>query len=243
MFGEPKQAVSVFHPTASTASHELVRRRRQISEEDVCQIDGLRVTSEPRTALDLRAELGAGAGFAAMEQTLRRHMLGYDEDEIFKAGYPPRLMNDVTRAVNDVFGPPISRLTRGRKVASALADLLSPLSESYAESRAALNLHLLGLRDFTQQVDIRDGGRIVTRLDFLLREDRVALYVDGTQKYVDGGFDVMNKESRQHNQLLAMGFKVVRFKFNEVLEPRRFGQKLFQQVPEMRKRCRECLIL
>ena len=57
------------------------------------------------------------------------------------------------------------------------------------------------------------------------------------------GFDVMNKESRQHNRLLAMGYKVVRFKFNEVLEAKKFGQKLFQQVPELKSRCRDRLIL
>lgn len=241
MFDEPEQRVLVFHPAASTSSPELIRRRRPISEDDVCHIEGLRVTSAARTALDLRAELGAAACFAAMEQTLRRHMLGDDEDEIFRIGYPPYLMEDVPAAVADVFGPPISRLNRGQTVASSLAALLSPLSEGYAESRASFNLHLLGLHEFAQQVDIRDGGRLLTRLDFLLRKDRVALYVDGTQKYVDGGFDVMNKESRQHNRLLAMGFKVVRFKFKELLEPMKFGQKLFQQVPELQSRRRDRL--
>ncbi|WP_210603005.1 hypothetical protein [Brevibacterium oceani] len=243
MFNEPEQAVSVFHPVSSTSSSELIRRRRPISDDDVCLVDGLRVTSAARTALDLRAELGAGACFAAMEQTLRRHMVGDDEDEIFRIGYAPFLMDDVPEAVEEVFSSPISRLSRGRKIASALATYVSPLSESYAESRASLSLHLLGLHEFIQQVEIRDGGRLLTRLDFLFREDRVAIYVDGTQKYVDGGFDVMNKESRQHNRLLAMGYKVVRFKFNEVLEAKKFGQKLFQQVPELKSRCRERLIL
>lgn len=241
MFAEQDKKVLVFHPASSTSSPELIRKRRSISEDDVCDIDGLRVTSAARTALDLRAELGAAACFAAMEQTLRRHMLGPDEDEIFRIGYPPDLMEDVPAAVADVFSSPISRLTRGRKVVSSLAALLSPLSEGYAESRASFNLHLLGLHDFTQQVDIRDGSRLLTRLDFLFRKDRVALYVDGTQKYVDGGFDVMKKESRQHNRLLAMGFTVVRFKFNELLEPTKFGQKLFQEAPELQNRCRDRL--
>ena len=83
---------------------------------------------------------------------------------------------------------------------------------------------------------------MLTRLDFLLRDDRVAIYVDGTQKYVDGGFDVMSKESRQQNRLLSMGYRVVRFTFNEVLEPKSFGQKLFRQVPDLRSRCRDRLV-
>lgn len=152
-------------------------------------------------------------------------------------------MDEVPGLVEDLFSPPISRLSRGGKIASTFAGLVSALSESDAESRTSLNLHLLGLHEFTQQADSNDGGRRLTRLDFLLREDNVALYVDGTQKYVDGGFDVVNKESRQHNRLLAMEYRVVRFKFDEVLEPKRFGQKLFHQVPELQSRCRERLIL
>jgi hypothetical protein len=50
MFNEPEQAVSVFHPVSSTSSSELIRRRRPISDDDVCLIDGLRVTSAARTA-------------------------------------------------------------------------------------------------------------------------------------------------------------------------------------------------
>jgi very-short-patch-repair endonuclease len=242
-FNEPKQPVSVFHPVSSTSSSELIRRRKVIAEDDTCVIEGLRVTTAARTALDLRNELGSAAGFAAMEQVLRRHLLGSDEEAIFKRGYSPRLLDEVPGAVEELFRSPISRLSIGRKVASTLTGLLSPLSESYAESRASLNLHLLGLHEFTQQFNIGDDGRLLTKLDFLLPEDRVALYVDGTQKYVDGGFDTMNKESRQHNRLLAMGFKVVRFKFNEVLEPTKFGQKLFHQAPELRMRRKERLKL
>lgn len=243
MFNEPDQPVSVFHPAASTRTSELVRRRRTIAAEDICTVAGLRVTTPVRTALDLRSELGNAAGFAAMEQVLRRRMLGDDEDLIFRLGYPPTLLGDVPQTQIDLFLEPIIRLAKGKKVASKLARLASPLSESYAESRAAFNLHLLGLSDFAQQIEILDGGRLLTRLDFLLREDQVALYVDGSQKYVDGGFDLMNKESRQHNRLLAMGYKVVRFKFNEAQSPKQFGEKLFHQAPELRGRCRNRLVL
>ena len=242
MFDEPDEPVSVFHPVSSTKSPELIRRRRTISAEDVCHVEGLRVTSPARTALDLRAELGSAAAFAAMEQVIRWHLLGNDEDLIFRLGYSSHLLDEVPGAVADLFGAPIARLTRGGKVSARLVALASPLSESYAESRAAFNLHLLGLHDFVQRVNIADDGRLLTRLDFLLREDKVALYVDGTQKYVDGGFDVMNKESRQHNRLLAMGYKVLRFKFHEVLNPKTFGQKLFFQAPELRRRCGQPLV-
>nr|WP_245162137.1 DUF559 domain-containing protein [Brevibacterium marinum] len=128
-------------------------------------------------------------------------------------------------------------MVTGSAQARILTSAISPFSESYAESRASLNLHQLGLRDFSQQIDVFDGHRLLTRLDFLHRQTNVVLYVDGTQKYVDAGFDRMNKESHQHNRLLAMGYKVVRFKFNEVLSLPSFARKLFAQAPELRRFC------
>lgn len=104
-------------------------------------------------------------------------------------------------------------------------------------------MHLLGLHDFVQQFDVKDGYRTITRLDHLFEESGVALYIDGTQKYVDGGFAVMNKESWQQNRLLSMGYKVIRFKFNEILNVATFSRKLFDQAPELRQHCKKKLAL
>src|SRR5699024_6887991 len=220
-----------------------------------------------RTAMDLISILGPVAGFAAMEQVLRRHLLGDDEDLIVRLGYPPGLMDDVPGSVEELFAGPLSRMTRGSVRARELVALLSPLSESYAESRASLLLHQLGLHEFVQQATVFDGRKMLTRLDFLLKapagpgtaashrnsagvggagaasNPRVALYVDGTQKYVDSGFDAMNRESRQHNRLLAMGYKVIRFKFHEVMTLPAFRQKLFSQAPELKQLCDRHLLL
>lgn len=243
MFDEPVQPVTVAHPTSSSRTSSLTRRRITVSEDDVSELNGLRVTTPAKTALTLKTVLGPAAGFAAMEQVLRRSMLGSDEEAIFKAGYPPGLMSLVPDAIAEQFDPPIARMPRGSKSVRKLSALITPFSEGYAESRASLNLHLLGLHDFVQQFDVKEGIRTLTRLDFLFEDRGVALYVDGTQKYVDGGFDVMNKESRQHNRLLSMGYKVIRFKFNEVLNVATFGRKLFAQAPELKQDCGKKLIL
>lgn len=234
LFDVPAQPVNVAHPVSSSRSGSVVRRRICVCDEDIIEVDGIRVTTPAKTAIALKSVLGPAAGFAAMEQVLRRSMLGTDEEAIFQAGYPPNIMSVVPEAVNGLFGPPISRMTRGTKSVQRLTALITPLSESYAESRASLNLHLLGLPDFVQQFDVKEGHRTLTRLDFLFEGCSIALYVDGTGKYVDGGFDVMNKESRQHNRLLSMGYKVIRFKFNEVLDVATFSRKLFAQAPELK---------
>jgi hypothetical protein len=266
MFDVPRGPITVINPRDSSRTAEIERRRRPTCD-DVEMHEGAVTTTAARTAVDLISLLGPAAGFAAMEQVLRRHLLGDDEDLIFRLGYPPQLMDDVPGAVDELFAGPLSRMTRGSVRAKKLVKLVSPLSESYAESRTSLLLHQLGLHEFVQQVTVFDGRKQLTRLDFLLKgpsrldsadgdgslpaargpgargEPRVALYVDGTQKYADGGFDTMNKESRQHNRLLAMGYKVIRFKFNEVMSLFTFRQKLFSQAPELKQLCDRHLLL
>lgn len=243
LFDVPAQPVNVAHPVSSSRTGSVTRRRISVCEEDISEVDGIRVNTPEKTALALITVLGPVAGFAAMEQVLRRSMLGTDEEAIFKMGYPPGTMSLVSDAVEGLFGPPMSRMLRGAKNAQKLTALITPLSESYAESRASFNLHLLGLHDFVQQFDVKEGYRTLTRLDFLFEDCGVALYVDGTQKYVNGGFDVMNKESRQHNRLLSLGYKVIRFKFGEVMNVATFSMKLFHQAPELKQQCAKKLML
>lgn len=239
MFGIDTGPISVINARAGSRSREIVRLQRRITAEDVEMLDQIAVTNRARTALDLIGALGPVTGFAAMEQVLRASMLGSDEDAIFRRGYPPDLLSLVPEKVSELFDSARARMAMGQKRAMTLCRLISPLSEGYAESRTSLNLHLLGLHDFIQQFDVRDGRRILTRLDFLFEEAKVALYVDGTQKYVDAGFERMNKESHQHNRLLSMGYVVVRFKFNEILDVATFSRKLFAQVPELKKSCQK----
>lgn len=243
LFDVPTQPVNVAHPVSSSRTGSLIRRRISVCAEDISEVEGIRVTSPAKTALTLKTALGPAAAFAAMEQVLRWSMFGTDEEAIFKAGYPPHVMSLVPDAVEGLFGPPIARMSRGRHGARKLSALVTPLSESLAESRASFNLHLLGLHDFVQQFDVKEGYRTMTRLDFLFPDCGAALYVDGTQKYVDGGFAVMNKESWQHNRLLAMGYKVIRFKFAEVMNLATFSRKLFDQAPELKQSCRKKLVL
>lgn len=243
LFDVPDQPVNVAHPVSSSRTGSLIRRRISVRAEDISEVDGIRVTTPAKTALALKTALGPAAAFAAMEQVLRWSMLGTDEEAIFKAGYPPQIMSLVPDAVDGLFGPPIARMARGMQSARRLATLITPLSESYAESRASLNLHLIGLHDFVQQFDVKEGYRTMTRLDFLLEDSGIALYVDGTQKYVEGGFGVMNKESWQQNRLLSMGYKVIRFKFAEVMNVATFSRKLFDQAPELKRHCRKKLVL
>ena len=239
MFGEPDHPVTVANARAGSRTGEIIRFKRQLPDEDVIDFNGLRVTNPARTALDLLAALGPAGGFAAMEEVLRGSMFAPDPDAYALSGYPPAASTRVRSAVDELFVPMIERMHRGVRAAQIMIPFIGPFSESYAESRASFLLHLLGLHDFVQQVDVIDGGRVLTRLDFLHVGTNVALYVDGTQKYVDGGFDRMNKESRQHNRLLSLGYKVIRFKFSEVMDIGTFARKLFAQAPELRGYCAE----
>ncbi len=236
MFDLPLRPLTVMHSTASTLSPAIRRFRRTVPSADRAILSDVEVTSSIRTSLDLIEYGGPVAGFAALEATLRR---GVHQRYGLKKrlGFAnPRVLADIGRnLVAQDFAPAALRLARGRRRAVNLLAHISPLSESYAESRSSFNLHFLGLHDFDQQWNVAHDGDFLTRLDFLHRQSMTALAVDGSGKYEEFGRSRLKRESYQHNMLLTMGYKVVHFAFRDILNPQVFGAKLFQQAPELLK--------
>ena len=71
------------------------------------------------------------------------------------------------------------------------------------------------------QAEIRDGrGRLVGRVDFLFREQRVVVEFDGRVKYEGAdGRDALFREKRRVDALRSMGFKVVRLTWRDLDDP------------------------
>ncbi|MFE2654849.1 hypothetical protein [Brevibacterium sp. NPDC059310] len=233
LFDLPLRPLTIAHPRVHSESPWAVRRRRPVPDADRAAVAGVAVTSTVRTGLDLIEVGGVVAGFAALEGVLRT--AAADGQDPARLGFAnQRKLHDRGRAiVESDFVPVAERLTRGGRRAMRVLELLSPLSENYAESRCSLNLHLLGLHDFDQQWNVASDGTLLTRLDFLHRATMTAIAVDGTGKYLEYGRDRLKRESFQHNRLLSMGYTVVHFSFSEVLNPQAFGLKLFEQAPAL----------
>lgn len=116
----------------------------------------------------------------------------------------------------------LGRLSRHREVTQArqavrLADVRS---ESVGESRARLLLNALGFLP-TPQVDIRDSeGRLVGRVDFLMKRARVIVEFDGLMKYANAdGRAALAAEKSREDRLRALGYEFVRLTWADLSHP------------------------
>ncbi|WP_309131563.1 hypothetical protein [Brevibacterium sp.] len=235
LFDVALRPITVAHSSASSVTGEIKRLRRPISVEDQAIVAGVRVITAIRTGLELISLESPSAGLAALDCVVRRTVVAKTGDKRLGARNPRLMFTKGREIVDAEFVPAALRLKRGKRLALKLLDIVSPLSESYAESRSSFNLHQLGLPDFVQQWNVVHEGSLLTRLDFLHKETKTALAIDGVGKYVEAGRGRLKRESYQHNTLLSMGFKVIHFSFSEVMHLPVFGLKLFEQVPELLK--------
>ena len=236
LFRPPRGKVFIAHPTRRHSSADVVRTSKSVPEADVVRIGKMSLTSPIRTAFDLIGQLGEPEGFAALETCLRRSVFGSDAgaDEAARFGYPPDTQALAERRIAEDFMPVLLRLSKGQSRAQRLLSAVGPLSESYAESRFKYNLAQLRLTGFRQQTRIWDGRAFLTRVDFLHRESRTIVLVDGFSKYADNGVRLVRKEVRQYNRLLELGYRIVRLNFNEVINLEECATKLFGQAPHLR---------
>lgn len=239
LYPHPGRPVEVLNPTARMRSSQIHRSTRRIDDADLTSLHGLVLTHNVRTALDVLSTRGEPAGHAAIEYVLRERVmaeLGLSADRALR-NYPEHT-GEVARSVLAAeFLPRIERLTFGRRRALDIVSIASPLSESYAESRCALNFHMLGLHDVAQQIGFGDREGFIARIDFLHRQSKVIFMVDGVGKYVDGGFATMRKEAAQRNRLLKLGYRVVHLTFADLLNVLVFAEKIFSQIPDLRRYC------
>lgn len=156
--------------------------------------DGIPATSQPRTLLDLAARLGFADGLVLVEAALRRE---------------PALVTDVVRE------RALRCTRRGSHSIDRVLAAADVLSESVLESRARALWIEAALPSPTQQAVIRRDGRFVARVDFLWESARLIVEVDGMAKY-DDPF-ALRDEKRRQNELVALGYTVLRFTWADVV--------------------------
>jgi very-short-patch-repair endonuclease len=89
-------------------------------------------------------------------------------------------------------------------------------SESVGETRLRLGLLVLDI-PVVPQFEIRHGGELVARADFLVRGTRVVIEFDGLVKYRgDGGSDAVVAEKLREDRIRSLGYEVVRVTWREL---------------------------
>jgi very-short-patch-repair endonuclease len=145
---------------------------------------GVAVTTPEATAAGLAATLPAVEAVVAVDQLVAAGVveLGPVRDLVAAASGPG---------------------SRRARAACALAD---GLAESPQETRLRLLLRRSGLPEPVAQFRVRDGARIVARVDFGWPEHRVALEYDGLWHAEPGQFA---RDRERLNRLQAAGWRVV----------------------------------
>lgn len=131
---------------------------RDLLERDIMELNGVRVTTPLRTALDLGCVLKRREAMAALDAFCRHHELS-----------PARLAQEAERF----------RRRRGVVQLRELISLIDPRAESARESWTRLEIHDEGLPVPDSQVWIEVDGVPTYRLDLAYRHCRVTVEYDG----------------------------------------------------------------
>ncbi len=142
---------------ASVTVYGMRVHRLPLAEEEITDVDGIRVTTVVRTTCDLLRTLPCHAAVIAADSVFARGMAD---------------LRQVSEAL--ATGPRRARTGTARQ-ALALAD---PSSGSPAESKARLEMHEAGLHPESQAEVHTAQGRI-RRVDFLFRDQGLAVEIEG----------------------------------------------------------------
>lgn len=192
----------------------------ELAEDDICNIDGLPVTSLARTFVDLARTVSVAQAVATGDQALR-------------AGMEPSAVTDQLAS---------ARARHGIQRARRAATLLDRLSESAGESMSRVLMQTAGLPSPELQVRlVDDSGRFVARPDFLWPDHGVAGEFDGKIKYLkllrpgETTADVVLREKMREERMRDLGLIVIRWTWDELYEPEellaRIGRALRRGTP------------
>ena len=173
-----------------------------VSSQEVSAYGGVLVVNPALAVIQMASCGGLRAGLIAADAALARRLVtaGDLADALASSG----LTGESARAVE---------MADGR-------------SESPGESWSRLVFAGLGLPAPELQAEIRDvGGRLVGRVDFLFREQRLIVEFDGLVKYDGaGGRQALIAEKRREDALRALGYQVVRLTWRDLHDPALVGR-------------------
>ncbi|MGI9022004.1 MAG: type IV toxin-antitoxin system AbiEi family antitoxin domain-containing protein [Acidimicrobiales bacterium] len=176
----------------------VVHRSTDLLPFHVVRKDGLAVTTPARTILDLGSVRGAKAVERALDLALSRRLV---------------TLNELRVALDFV-------ARRGRRGAGVLRSLLDErsaaagLAESVLEARMLRLCRQQGLPEPVCQHEVRSGARLVGRIDFAYVDHLVAIELDGYESH--SSLDAFRRDRARQNDLVAMGWTVLRFTWDDV---------------------------
>lgn len=169
-------------------------RHVALPPDRVITCDGLPCTSAARTVVDLARELPFREAVVLADSALRKQLTSRAE---------------LQAVLNECRSWP------GIREASRVVAFSDGRSEAVSESVARVVFAELGLPAPEPQVVIEDRAGVIGRVDFLFKEQRTIVEIDGKVKY-RGDPDARFKEQKREELLEAAGFEVVRLTWDEI---------------------------
>lgn len=213
LWGTDLEKVSVTRPPASHGNRDrwVHSRACPLPPDDVEVVDGWRVTTLARTAVDLARTFEFERGVAVMDAALR---LGGPREDVLA------LIADTPRRPG---------IVRARRV-GAFAD---PLSESVGESKSRVVFDRWGIPQPVLQLEVCSrGGAFIGRSDFGWPEFGVLGEFDGMIKYSGrldlgmSGAEAIAREKQREAALRDLGWIVVRWMWDDLANPAQLVRRL-----------------
>ena len=194
----PQRPVTLTRPPSERSSRPksdgILFHAAELPAEHVIRLYGIRVTTVPRTIVDLARTSPFMAAVVAADSALRAGMTTKTE------------LAGICVAC---------RQWPGVRQARQVVMFGNDLAESALESCARVVFHEQGLEPPVLQVTIRDAG-FVFRVDFLWAQHRTIAEADGLAKYTSKN-DIL-EQFRRDRLLRDAGYKVVHFTWRELFE-------------------------
>jgi len=185
-------------------------RLMPLPDADVCEIDGMRVTSLERTAVDVARLLPFDRAVAVMDAALR---LSADKEKM-----------------GELIASGARR--KGNSTAVAAYAFADPRSESVGESFSRVRMFEVGLPSPTLQFDVHDReGVWVARSDFGWLQQGVVGEFDGRVKYTGTPDEVAKAvmaEKRREQAIRDAGWWVVRWTWQDLDDRSAFRRRILQ---------------
>ncbi|HLF69736.1 MAG TPA: type IV toxin-antitoxin system AbiEi family antitoxin domain-containing protein [Actinomycetota bacterium] len=201
-FGEDMVELTCILGSAHTPEPRWMVHRTNWVESQITQIDGIPVTNVERTLMDLCAVIPLGRVARGLDEALMRGLTSVE-------------------SIRGWLGEVGGRGRRGAGILRNLVDERAPMPrglESVLEVKVMRIIRSAGLPLPTPQYELRDGSRVLARLDFAYPSRKFAIEADGFKYH--GGRTAWRKDLDRNNVIAAMGWQVLHVTWDDLRDRR-----------------------
>ncbi|MGH8928750.1 MAG: type IV toxin-antitoxin system AbiEi family antitoxin domain-containing protein [Acidimicrobiia bacterium] len=172
----------------------IIHRSTDLVDPDITEVNGIPCSTVARCMVDIGIPWGEGIAERCLDEAVRRRLT--TDREV------AAVLHRVARKGRNGVGP----------MRAVLSDRLgwSNITESQLEDEFVRIMRLAGVALPDPQVNlVKRGGRLISRVDFVYRDIRLVIALDGERYHSDR--NTFRSDRRQQNDLTLEDYRVLRF--------------------------------